>query len=223
SLSFSVQDFPPQRLAVNADGRKDVQVKDGESRNIDVTARFLYGAVGAGLQTQGEARLRADPNPFPQFQDFTWGDTNASFAEKYVELGSTITDGEGHATLTLASSEAGETTVPLSALITTSVFEPGGRPVRESTTLKIRTQPVYIGVKVEEGQATGGAAPPVSIDDIAVDAAGARTNLAGVNYTLIAESGSYDWCQQDGKWQWRRTSRDNAIVKGALNLGAGGP
>ncbi|HZZ37003.1 MAG TPA: alpha-2-macroglobulin, partial [Caulobacteraceae bacterium] len=215
------EDFVPQRLAVTAEARKDTPVKGGESRPIEVTARFLYGAVGAGLQTQGEARLRADPNPFPQFKDYVWGDTKDGFSEKFVELGSTVTDGEGRASLTLAASEAGETSVPVSALVTTSVFEPGGRPVRESTTLKIRTQPVYIGVKVEEGQAAGGAAPPVSIDVIAVDPSGARTNVPGVSYALIAETWSYDWYQQDGKWQWRRTSRDNVVLKGTMNIGAG--
>lgn len=222
TLSFSVEDFAPQRLAVTAEGHKDTPLKADESRPIDVTARFLYGAVGAGLQTQGEARLKADPNPFPQFPDYVWGDSNAGFSEKYVELGNTVTDGEGHASLTLAASEAGDTTVPVTALVTTSVFEPGGRPVRESTTLKIRTQPVYIGMKVEEGAASGGGAPPVSIDVVAVDGNGARVNLAGVSYTLISENWSYDWFQQDGKWQWRRTSRDAAVAKGVLNIGAGG-
>ena len=57
-LSFSVEDFAPQRLAVTAAGQEARPMGADETRNIDVTARFLYGAAGAGLQTQGEARLR---------------------------------------------------------------------------------------------------------------------------------------------------------------------
>jgi hypothetical protein len=69
SLSFSVEDFVPQRLAVTLSAQAQTAIAAGETRRIPVSARFLYGAPGAGLQTQGEVRLRADPNPFPQYKD----------------------------------------------------------------------------------------------------------------------------------------------------------
>jgi uncharacterized protein YfaS (alpha-2-macroglobulin family) len=221
TLSFSVEDFAPQRLAVAVDGKSSAPVAGGEARAIDVTARFLYGAIGSGLQTQGEARLKADPNPFPQFADYVWGDDKTPFEEKFVELGTTVTDGAGHANLILNASEAGDTKVPLVAAVTASVFEPGGRPVREGLSLKIRTQPMYLGVKVDEGQAQGSNPPPVSLDVIAVNAQGQRVAAGNVGYQLITENWSYDWFQQDGKWQWRRTSRDVVVMKGDLNIGAG--
>ena len=31
---------------------------------------------------------------------------------------------------------------------------------------------------------------------------------------MIAETWNYDWFQQDGRWQWRRTERDSAIATG---------
>ncbi len=143
-MSFSVEDFAPQRLAVTATGQEAAPVGAGEARTIDISARFLYGAAGAGLQTQGEARLRADPDPFPQFKDYKWGDQREAFEEKFLELGSTVTDGEGHAIIALSTAEAGDTAQPLEADVTTSVFEPGGRPVREGLNLKVRTKPVYL-------------------------------------------------------------------------------
>jgi alpha-2-macroglobulin len=218
-LSFSVEDFAPQRLAVDTDGRKAVPVTAGETRQVAVTARFLYGAAGAGLQTQGEARLAADPNPFPAFKDYRWGDEKDGFQEKFLELGSSVTDGEGRAVLAVNSSEAGDTAQPLKATVTASVFEPGGRPVRESLFLKVRTKPVYLGVKVEEAEG-GGSRPAMGLDVIAVDADGKRIAAAGT-YTLISENWDYDWFQQDGRWQWRRTSRDAVITKGELKVGAG--
>jgi len=222
NLSFSVEDFAPQRLAVDTNGNDKVPVAAGETRQVAVTARFLYGAAGAGLQTQGEARLAADTNPFPAFKDFRWGNEKDGFQEKFLELGSSVTDGEGKAILSLASSEAGETTAPLKATVTASVFEPGGRPVRESLFLKVRTKPVYLGVKVDEGEG-GGSKPTVGIDVIAVDAAGNRIAAPGSTYTLISENWDYDWFQQDGRWQWRRTSRDAVIVRQTINIGAGAP
>lgn len=221
-MSFSVEDFAPQRLAVSTEGQESVPVGAGETRQVSVLARFLYGAAGAGLQTQGEARIMADPNPFPAFPGFEWGDQQSTFSEKFLELGSSVTDGDGKATLSLGTGDVGDTTAPLKATVTASVFEPGGRPVRESLFLKVRTKPVYLGVKVEQTDATGGNAAPVALNFIAVNARGERIAAPGATYTLIAENWDYDWFQQDGRWQWRRTSRDVVVQKGALNIGAGG-
>ncbi|MDP1737394.1 MAG: alpha-2-macroglobulin [Caulobacter sp.] len=222
ALSFSVEDFAPQRLAVSTDGQEAVPVGAGETRQVSVMARFLYGAAGAGLQTQGEARIMYDPNPFPAFKDYEWGDQLNPFSEKFIELGSSVTDGDGRALLSLSTAEAGDTTSPLKATVTASVFEPGGRPVRESLFLKVRTRPVYLGVKVEQGDATGGNAAPVALNFIAVNAKGQRIAAPGASYTLISENWDYDWFQQDGRWQWRRTSRDVVVQKGSLTIGAGG-
>ncbi len=223
STTFQVQDFAPQRLAVTADGQAATPVSGTEARKIDVGARFLYGAVGSGLQTQGEARLKQDPDPFPNpaYADYQWGDQTASFDEKELDLGTSVTDGTGHASLILNGSEAGDTVDPLLAVVTASVFEPGGRPVRESVTLKVRPKATYLGVKVDQGDASGDQAPPVALNIIAVNAAGARIADAGVQYRLISENWSYDWFQQDGRWQWRRTNRDSVISQGALDVSAG--
>lgn len=223
SLDFQVQDFVPQRLAVTVGGAAAAPIAADETRKIDVAARFLYGAIGSGLQTQGEARLRQDPNPFPAFQDYQWGDQSNAFQEKELDLGTTVTDGTGHANLDLAGSQAGDTVDPVVALVTASVFEPGGRPVRESVTLRMRPKPLYLGVKVEGADATTLGGAPVGLDVIAVNGAGARIAAPGVAYSLISENWNYDWYQQDGRWQWRRTSRDTVVSQGNLDVAAGAP
>ena len=198
-------------------------MKAGERRNIDVTARFLYGAAGAGLQTLGEARLRVDPNPFPQFEGYEWGDQRTPFEEKFLEIGQTVTDGDGRAVLAISSAEAGDTPQPLSAAFTASVFEPGGRPVREGLDLKVRTKPLYLGVKIDQGDTDARGDPTMLLDIIAANAAGQRIAANGATYNLIAENWDYDWFQQDGRWQWRRTSRDVVVARGTINIAAGQP
>ena len=215
-LSFQVEDFVPQRLAVTLDAQAQRALVTGEVRKVAVNARFLYGAPGAGLQTQGELRLRADANPFPQYKDYQWGDQQATFDEKEVDLDSTVTDGAGGATLAVDAGQAGGSPVPLDATLTASVFEPGGRPVRETADLKIRNQKLYFGVKVDSGDVSSfGGTAPVSLDVIAVDAQGRRILAPGVSWTLVVENWNYDWFQQDGRWQWRRTSRDVVVDKGS--------
>ena len=93
--------------------------------------------------------------------------------------------------------------------------------IRQGLALNVHTRPLYLGVKGAGGYAAGDRAPAVSLDVIAVDSAGRRTAARGVAYTLISEAWRYDWFQQDGKWQWRRTSHDVIVARGAIDVGAG--
>ena len=45
-----------------------------------------------------------------------------------------------------------------------------------------------------------------------------KMHLDTVTYNLIGETSRYDWFQQNGKWQWRRTSRDVLIAQGAIDI-----
>ncbi|NEX94411.1 alpha-2-macroglobulin [Caulobacter sp. 17J65-9] len=222
-LNFSVEDFAPQRLAVDvaADASKPLRAAD-EERKIGVDARFLYGAPGAGLQVQGDARVKPDYDPFPAYKDFRWGDEQAPFEEKFLELGETVTDGGGDAALVFKAADVGDTAQPLKALLNASVFEPGGRPVREGAELKIRQREKFLGVKVDPGEANWRGTPTVTMDVIAVDPSGTRVAAPGTRWTLVSENWDYDWFQQDGRWQWRRTSRDVVVASGKIDVGAGG-
>jgi uncharacterized protein YfaS (alpha-2-macroglobulin family) len=222
SAAFAVEDFAPQRLGVDiaADADKPLTRPD-EARAVRVNARFLYGATGSGLTVGGEARVRADTNPFPAFKDYRFGNEQNPFEEKYVNLPETVTDGQGQATFPLEASVAGDTDQPLSVLLTSSVFEPGGRPVKESATLRIRTKPLYLGVKVDAQDTKGNAAPRLGFNIIGLNAQGQKIAASGVKVRLVSENWNYDWYQQDGRWAWRRTARDVVVSETSYDLNAG--
>jgi len=221
-ITFAVEDFAPQRLAVTLTGQEAQPLTSGQGRDLQVTARFLYGAPGSGLQTEGEARLRVDPDPFPAFEGYQWGDQRQPFAEQFVDLGRTVTDGEGRAVIALPP-QAQDVAQPLIAAATVSVFEPGGRPVREALDLKLRPQSAYVGVKVDQTESRGQGDPTLNLDLIAVDPSGRRIALGAVQWRLISENWDYDWFQQDGRWQWRRSSRDALVAEGRVDIAAGQP
>ena len=114
-------------------------------------------------------------------------------------------------------------TQPLVAALTASVFEPGGRPVREGMTLKVRTKPLYLGRQGRPGRRAAADAADRPSTSSRSTPSGARVAAPGATWTLITENWDYDWFQQDGRWQWRRTSRDAVVAKGAVNIGAGAP
>jgi len=96
TVSWSVEDFVPERLRVQIEASEDV-LRRGQSRPINVQADFLYGAPGSGLAVEGEGRLMVDPTPFPDFAEYTFGRADESFDERFFQLPPTVTDGSGAA------------------------------------------------------------------------------------------------------------------------------
>jgi uncharacterized protein YfaS (alpha-2-macroglobulin family) len=219
-VGFQVEDFVPQRLAVTLGADADRPILAGETRLVQVAARFLYGAIASGLQVQSEGRVGADPDPFPAYKGFAWGDQQTPYPEKLLQGSPSVTDGAGRAVQSLNANDLGGATQPLLASFTASVFEPGGRPVSEDVKLKVRLKPLYFGVKSTPGV---GDNPLQTFEVIAVDASGRRIAAPRAHYRLISERWDTDWFEKNGRWAWRRTNRDIPIAEGLLDVEAGAP
>ena len=218
---FAVEDFAPQRLGVDvkADAQRPL-LSLTEQRPVTVAARYLYGAIGSGLTVTGEARIRADATPFPAFKAYQFGDESKPYDEKYVDLPASVTDGQGNAVFPFDAALAGETDQPLTVLLTASVFEPGGRPVRESQTLRIKGAPLYLGVKTEQKDGSWRDTPKIGFNVIGLTPEGAKTAVKGVKVTIISEIWDYDWYIADGKWRWRSSHHDVIKESHVMDLNA---
>ncbi len=226
SVSWSVEDFVPQRLRVQFNPTEEqlrarnVILRHGGNQAISLQADFLYGAPGGGLAVEAEGRLMVDPNPFPQpaFAGYTWGNADESFDERLIQLPGTVTDGTGHADLMLRLTDEPDTTLPLRARIVASVADPGGRMVREGFTLPVRLRDVYLGLKPQFENRRAGAGERVAFDAVAVNALGQRIGIQGITWQIVREDWSYDWYLDGGNWRWRRTGRDIPVDGATVNI-----
>ena len=221
-VSFSVEDFVPQRLRVRIEANEAV-LRHAQTRPISVQADFLYGAPGAGLPVEAEGRLSVDPNPFPEQRGFIFGKEDESFSERMIQLPATTTDGSGHADLALTITDEPDTSLPLRARIVASVADPGGRMVRESFSVPVRTRDLYIGMKPRFENQRADAGQRVGFDVIALNADGRRVAARNVQWTLVREDWNYDWYLDGGRWRWRRTGRDIPVDGMTTNIDAGAP
>ncbi len=221
-VSFAVEDFVPQRLRVRLTGSEAALVA-GQQRPLNVQADFLYGAKGAGLAVEAEARLQLDPTPFAAMEGYQFGRVDESWQDRFFQLPTTTTDGEGRAQLLLAIADPPETSLPLRARVVASVADPGGRVVRDGISVPVRLSRAYIGVKPRFENQMVARNQPVSFELAAVDAQGARQGLQGVSWQIVEEDWRYDWYLQDGQWRWRRSGRDIPIDAGTLNLAGDRP
>ncbi|MGE3867861.1 MAG: alpha-2-macroglobulin, partial [Hyphomonadaceae bacterium] len=220
NVSWSVEDFVPQRLRVQIRAN-EAPLLAGQSRAIDVQADFLYGAPGAGLDVTAEGRLQVDPTPFRNFANYAFGREDESFEERFFQLPQTVTDGEGRAQILAGLDDPPTTSLPLRARIVASVADPGGRVVRESFAIPVRLSSHYLGVRPRFDNGAVRENGTAAFDLIAVDPSGRQIAARGVSWTLVEEDWSYDWYLDNGVWRWRRTGRDIPVAGGTVDLQAG--
>lgn len=220
-VTFSVEDFVPQRIAVDLDADDKTPIQLGGTRAVEVASRFLYGAPGAGLTVKSEARIEPDTNPFSGFKGFTFGRHDESFNERILEMDDTTTDGAGKATVQLAPGNAGSNAGrPLRINAVISVLEPGGRAVTESVRIPYRPERLYVGLKsdfehsVEEGK-------EAAFDVVAINESG-KAIAQRLNWKLLAIDSHYDWYREDDRWRWRRSRTVTKVNEGIVTTPEGG-
>lgn len=220
-VRFAVEDFVPQRIAVDLNTDDRTPMKAGSTRPVEVAARFLYGAPGAGLTVRTEARMEADPSPFRTLEGFSYGRHDASFAEQILEFEDSTTDGAGKAVIRLSPGTAGSNSGrPLRLNTVVSVLEPGGRAVASSARVPYRPEALYVGLKpgfdgnVSEGGEAGFQVVAVNADGVSV-AQRLRWKVLAIDY-------HYDWYRDGDAWNWRRSRTVRKVNEGIANTPAGG-
>ncbi len=217
SQNFSVQDFVPQRLKVEIK-TADTPMTDQEIREVVIDSQFLYGAPGAGLTGEAEARLRIDPTPFKGYSDYSFGLKEVSFRERLIDMGGGTTDAKGLLPLELdLKNNDIDSSHPLRAEITAGVSEPGGRYTKNSTRISVRTQDRYIGIKSSSGMNRVSKGKPITLELIALSAVGER-RASSAQWQLINEDWDYQWYREGSRWRYRRDVIDTVIKRGEIAI-----
>jgi uncharacterized protein YfaS (alpha-2-macroglobulin family) len=218
-VQFDVADFVPQRLKVTLTAL-DTSIKPGGDFHVRSEARFLYGAPASALSGDGEATIKADPNPYAAWHGWQFGRVDDSFSETKVDLTVPQTDAVGVTTVTGNTGALADTTLPLKATVRISIHEPGGRTTDKTTDIAIRTHDVAIGIRpdFDNGQVAENAR--AGFQAIALDADGKRIALPGLTVSWVREDTTYQWFQTNGEWKYQPTTRDRLVTSGGMGIGA---
>ncbi len=220
-VRFSVEDFVPQRLAVDLKVDEKTAMNANAVRVVGIDTRFLYGAPGAGLTVKGEARVEEQPNAFAAHKDFTFGRADQIFEEQLIEFDDVTSDGAGKAQMRLAPSALGKGSgKPLRLNTLISVLEPGGRAVTESARVPYRPDPLYIGLKpgfagdIEEGGE--------AVFELASLNASGKGIPQRLKWQLLEINENYDWFNEGGNWNWRVSTTMTTANEGTVTTNASG-
>ena len=223
SETFSVEDFVPQRIALELQADDKTPMRANETRPVTANVRFLYGAPGAGLPVEGNVRVEPDSNPFPQLAGFAFGRHNEEFRESTFDLAAATTDGSGKAVLMLDPRAADNATSsrPLRLHTVISAIEPGGRAVRDDVRISYRPSDRYLGIKPDFEDRSSTEDKPANFEVAAVDRTGALKS-AQINWRLVRIDWKYDWYRASGgAWQWRQSREVVEVEQGTARIADG--
>jgi uncharacterized protein YfaS (alpha-2-macroglobulin family) len=224
AVGFSVEDFVPQRIKLELKTDADAPLRKGDTRPVDASVRFLYGAPGAGLRVEGSVRVEPDPSPFPPLKDFVFGRYDERFREASFDLPAATTDGGGKATIVVdpAQAKAADSSRPLRLRTVLSAIEPGGRAVRDDVRIPYRPAERYLALKPAVGNDPSPQGKPASFEVVAVDRRGA-VRAATLTWRVVRIDYRYDWyrAEEGGAWQWRSSRRLVEIQQGTTRIADG--
>ena len=219
--SFLVEDYVPERLEVTLKARQ-AALNRGEAAQIDVAARYLYGAPGADLDVSGSVTVQAAATSgIKGLEAYAIGLDDEAVEPATQELQDhATTNGQGGATVTVPVPPVAAPRA-LEAKITLAVGEPGGRALSRSLTLPILPSSPVLALRkgfadLKEGGIAG-------FDVVLANPDGALLARPGVTWTLSRIDSSYQWYRADGRWSFESVKSPRRIASGTVDLTAAGP
>ncbi|WP_448191089.1 MG2 domain-containing protein [Azospirillum sp. sgz301742] len=218
SATFQVEDFVPERLALDLTAPAPY-LEAGKPFELLAQARFLYGPPGAGLSGTAEVSLQPDPAPYPQHKGFRFGLVQDNVEAKLEQLEMPTTDAAGQARIAVTLPKLPDTTRALRAEIRVAVSEPGGRPTRKSVIVPVRTRAYAIGLRPHFEGGRIGEGQEAAFDVLALGPDGTPLAKPGLSWELVEERTTYQWYLQNGRYNYRSSTRDIPVKSGTLAVG----
>jgi len=216
TTTFLVEDFLPERIDFTL-VRDETPLKlSGPLTQMEIDARYLFGAPGADLAIEGEVLLRA-ASGLKAYPGYTFGRADDAFSGRMEPIVAGRTDENGKAFVDLALPEIEDPGRPLEAIITVRVAEGSGRPVERKLTAEVVPPAAMIGIKpLFDGVVGEG-------DEAHFQLIGVGTDLApapmAVKWRLNRVQTDYQWYQSYGNWNWEPMTYRNLVAEGEAMLG----
>ncbi|MEO3991732.1 alpha-2-macroglobulin family protein [Pseudocitrobacter cyperus] len=230
---FHVEDFMPERLALNLNAEK-TPLAPKDDVKFAVVGYYLYGAPANGNTLQGKLFLRPLRDAVAALPGFQFGDIAEENLSRSLDEASLTLDEKGRGEV-ITSSQWQEAHSPLQVILQASLLESGGRPVTRRAEQAIWPAPELPGIRpqfaskavydyrtdttvnqpiVDEGS-------QAAFDIVYTNAQGERKAVDGLQVRLIRERRDYYWnWSEDEGWKSQFDQKDLVEGEESLNLKA---
>ncbi|MCI1033296.1 alpha-2-macroglobulin family protein [Raoultella terrigena] len=231
---FHVEDFMPERMALNLSAQKAAVAPDADV-TFAVAGAYLYGAPASGNQLQGKLFLRPLRDAVAALPGFQFGDIAEENLSRSLDEVQMTLDEKGRGEVTTAS-QWQDSHSPLQVILQASLLESGGRPVTRTVQQAIWPADALPGIRPEftlkdvyDYRTDSTVKQPVvdenstaGFEIVYADAAGDKKAVSGLQVRLIRERRDYYWNWSDSEgWQSQFDQKDLQEGEESLDLQAG--
>jgi uncharacterized protein YfaS (alpha-2-macroglobulin family) len=220
--TFLVEDYVPDRIEFDLASPVKAISRTAPAQ-VNVAARFLYGAPASKLDMQGSVAIAATKERagFPGYSFGAADDEVTAIRQELEDLPQT--DAQGKAAFPVTLTKLPATGRPLAATITVSMAESGGRAVERKLTLPIVPDAAMLGVKpaFSGDSLADGANADFDLVYVAPDGKGQAKQ--GVRYELLRVETRYQWYRNGGQWEFEPVKRTQRVANGTIDIAADKP
>lgn len=230
---FHVEDFMPERMALNFSAQK-TPLAPSEEVTFSVVGYYLYGAPANGNTLQGQLFLRPQREAVQALPGFQFGDIAEENLSRSLDEVQLTLDENGRGDVS-ANSQWQEAHSPLQVILQASLLESGGRPVTRRAEQAIwpadtlpGIRPQFASKAVYDYRTDATVNQPIvdeggnaAFDIVYADAQGNKKAASGLQVRLIRERRDYywNWSESEG-WQSQFDQKDLVEGEQTLDLSA---
>ncbi|WP_407578711.1 alpha-2-macroglobulin family protein [Citrobacter koseri] len=230
---FHVEDFMPERMALNLSAQK-TPLAPSEEVTFSVVGYYLYGAPTNGNTLQGQLFLRPQREAVQALPGFQFGDIAEENLSRSLDEVQLTLDENGRGDVS-ANSQWQEAHSPLQVILQASLLESGGRPVTRRAEQAIwptdtlpGIRPQFASKAVYDYRTDATVNQPIvdeggnaAFDIVYADAQGNKKAASGLQVRLIRERRDYywNWSESEG-WQSQFDQKDLVEGEQTLDLSA---
>jgi uncharacterized protein YfaS (alpha-2-macroglobulin family) len=195
--SFQVEDFAPPKIEVDVSAEQEV-LRYQTKPNIEVNAKYLFGASGDGLDYEVELSLIPREYTNARWPNYTFSDfrINAEANTEIQATGKLDKDGSAKASLPPVTNEAKSM---MNAVFKIGVREDGGRWVYKSLTLPYYPRETLLGIKIPQAEISTN--EKIALAFAAIDIEGKPASPDDVKLTINRELSRTITTTKDGRRQ----------------------
>lgn len=226
---FHVEDFMPERMALNLETQKKPLSAD-ENVSFGVSGYYLYGAPANGNTLQGKLFLRPLREAVSALPGFEFGDIAEDNLSRTLDEVQLKLDAQGRGNVDV-DSQWQETHSPLQVILQASLLESGGRPVTRRAEQAVWPADTLPGIRPEftrkavydyrtdttVNQPMVDENSNAGFDIVYANAQGEKKAVSGLQVRLVRERRDYFWNWSDSEgWQSQFDQKD--LIEGEQTI-----
>lgn len=224
--TIKIETVVPFKLKVRTESEtKKISAKDSKY-DFKVRSNYLFGTPAAGLRYDTEVQVSPRKVTFPKYQNFDFSDELQHFSSFNRTISEGVLDSSGVANVSWIIPQFEKVASGLTARFVTTVYEKGGRPNTNRSSIAIDNYENYVGIqKAGHRYHYVTTNEESSLQVICVNANGEPAKGKKLLYRIY-KNNSHWWYQYDNRREYQlryKTDNNTTLVKEGSLTSTGDP